>query len=70
MTDRDEDDDQLNAAEISVMGGGRVLVPDSGRIPKPGRQSENEQDAEFDREDDGLLDPESPEFDHSLRTRK
>jgi|GEM_PF-2915847 len=70
MSDRRKDSGELDVAEVSALGGGKVLVSDPSRVPAEAELNENEMDADFDREDDGLLDSGSPEFDHSLRRRK
>ncbi len=70
MSDHRRDSGELDVAEATALGGGKVLVPDPSRSRGETELNENEMDAEFDREDDGLLDTGSPEFDHSLRRRK
>ena len=70
MSDRKSAVSLQSVADLSALGGGRVIIPDAGRIPAHERVSEIEQTAEFDHEDDGLLDPGSPEFDHSMREKK
>jgi hypothetical protein len=73
MSTRNRDDDPLIAPGAAGTVGGQAVVPDydlvPGRDDPNGPVPDDEETHDAALEDGGLLDGDSPEFDHSLRRR-
>jgi hypothetical protein len=74
MTDREKENDSLIAPGAEGIIAGRIIVPDedsiTGRDDSNGPVPDDEETHDAAEEDDELLDPDSPDFDHSLRRRQ
>jgi hypothetical protein len=73
MNERDKDNDSFIAPGSGVFVGGQIVGPDEDLLPGTedpnGPVPDDEEDHDAAEEDEGLLDTDSPDFDHSMRRR-